>query len=218
MPKSSQRGSTGDREHARILRVFEQTPAGESRIRVLPEFGSTNLLLLQEGSRILRPRRGTGASCMTVILIFLTIVVLIIFFFREVVLTLIALAGFLLGRLADRTDLLKGCVHNVWESLASPPVSLGGALVLCGYFVFVLLVFEWLLRAGRLSSRSPEATAQRSPAEIIVDLARLEARFAGWPGSRRKRDAPDYIATAGRPDSVASRSEWKPPVTAASAV
>jgi hypothetical protein len=102
---------------------------------------------------------------MTVILIFLTIVVLIIFFFREVVLTLIALAGFLLGRLADRTDLLKGCVHNVWESLASPPVSLGGALVLCGYFVFVLLAFEWLLRAGRLSSRSPEATAQRSPAD-----------------------------------------------------
>jgi hypothetical protein len=102
---------------------------------------------------------------MTVILIFLTIVVLIIFFFREVVLTLIALAGFLLGRLADRTDLLKGCVHNVWESLALPPVSLGGALVLCGYFVFVLLAFEWLLRDGRLSSRSPEATAQRSPAD-----------------------------------------------------
>ena len=144
---------------------------------------------------------------MTVILIFLTIVVLIIFFFREVVLTLIALAGFLLGRLADRTDLLKGCVHSVWESLASPPVSLGGALALCGYFVFVLLAFEWLLRAGRLSSRSPKATAAISRRQPLSIWLASKPDFYGWPGSRRKQDAPGYIAAAGRPDSVASRSE-----------
>src|SRR5437764_3457088 len=107
---------------------------------------------------------------MIVILIFLTVVVLIIFFYREVLLAFIALLGFL----SSRTDFLERCVQGVRESLASPPVSLGGALVLSGFFVFVALTFEWLLRVGWLSSRRVKATPRLRPAATIVDLARLE--------------------------------------------
>jgi hypothetical protein len=120
---------------------------------------------------------------MSVILIFLTLVVLIIFFYREIILALIALLGFL----SARTDFLERCVQGLRESLASPPVSFGGALVLSGFFVFVLLTSEWLLRAGWLCSRPVKATVQRRPPATIVDLPRLESEvLADGPlGSKR---------------------------------
>ena len=107
-------------------------------------------------------------DCMSVILIFLTLVVLIIFFYREVILALIALLGFL----SARTDFLERCVQGVRKSLASPPLSLGGALVLAGLFAFVLLTSEWFLRAGWLDSRRVEATGQRRPPALFSVLFR----------------------------------------------